>query len=653
MTIGAWLWLVVLIPATAGVVMLIGGQRANASAGPATIAVAAAVVVLAVFAWIARPMASFSWLPIAGDSLNLHLSAAAEGAPLAVFVAVVSLLILIYSEAYLERDEARARFFGFMALFLAGMELLVLADDLLSLLLAWELVGLCSYLLISFWYTEPERVQAANRAFLTTRTADLGLYLACMAAFAGAGGFGLTALSQMDTPWRGIVAAGLVLAAAGKSAQLPFSGWLSGAMLGPSPVSALLHSATMVAAGAVLLLKTLPLLETVTWALPLVLWLGVATTLTAALIALYQDDLKQMLAASTASQYGYIFAALGAAGPAAAAGHLYNHAAYKATLFLVAGVLLHEGLKRFETMGGLARRMLVSASAFGVSALALAALPPLGGYFSKEAVLVVVKEASATASVLLLLGSFLTAAYAARAWFRAFAGQPRSAEALRARDAGKVINVPMLVLAALALALGLWLLPPLKSWWAATLAVEPLHAFSLSEALWSLALAAAGVLWIGTRHWRFGEASFGFDAGLGRAADRWFGLIDMLDGIARGVLALARALAAFDIRAVAAATIEGVRRVTLGFAAGFRQSDRQVFDRIIGWLTHGSEGLAGWLWKSDKSGIDRAIGWLTSGLDGLAGRLSQRQSGLLHHYYALATVGMLGLLIYALLTLGV
>lgn len=260
------LWLLPVLPIAGGAVLLLSGPRSRGIAGWLATLLATITLGLVLWAWAERPVTHLTWLSYTDGALSLSLSAEGAAAPLATMVAAMALVIFVYGHGYMRRDGARARFFGFMALFLGSMELVVLSDDLLSLLIGWELVSMCSYALIGFWYLEQQRVVAANRAFITTRSADVGLYLATAAAFAGLGDLQFQALNNLTPPLSHLVAMGLIMAALGKSAQLPFSGWVSGAMQGPTPVSALIHAATMVAAGAILLIKSQPLLEVVPWA---------------------------------------------------------------------------------------------------------------------------------------------------------------------------------------------------------------------------------------------------------------------------------------------------------------------------------------------------------------------------------------------------
>lgn len=647
----ALLWLLPLLPAGVGAVLLVRGWRSDPMAGTAAIAVAAAALAGAVWAWAARPAVAVAWLPLGsaeGASLGLSLSAAGEGAPLALLVAAVSLAVFVYADGFLGWAEARARFFGFLALFLGAMLWLVLARDLLTLIIGFELVGLCSYALIGFWYREGVRGVAGMRAFVTTRCGDLGLYLAAMAAFAGGGAdaLRLDALPGLSGPWAAVAAGGLIAAALGKSAQLPFTGWLSGAMQGPTPVSALLHSATMVAAGVILLIKALPLLSAVSWALPLLLLTGTATVFAGALIALAQDDIKQLLAGSTVSQYGYMVAGIGAAGAAATTSHLVQHAAIKALLFLAAGVLVRQGYHHFAETGGLHRRRPGLAVITGLGVLSLAALPPLGGFFSKEALMADIEKTSLAAFALLTLASVLTAAYAARFWLGLFAGGARLRQEPERRAGDRMMGAALVALAVAAALLGLLVLPPFEPWWTGALGMGALPPPHLRPALLATALVVAGLvlaLMLFRRGWPV-EAPPPRVQRAYAAAGRWFGLVAMLDEAGRravrcgraldaldrtapaeragsAALALARLLGRFDATAMASGLIGGAVRAARGLAEASRLTDRDVW----------------------SGAIDRSA----AGLQAVAAGLGRLQTGLLHQYYALAWAGILALMLYA------
>jgi len=348
--------------------------------------------------------------------MPLRLIATPLTALLATLVAAIGGLVLVYAAGYMKQDSEKVRFFATMLLFLSAMQTLVLAGDWILLLAAWELIGLSSYLLIGFWYRRPGVRSAASRAFLTTRSADLGLYIAAFILISHAGTNDIA--TTLDSTGNAAITAGLLLlvAAMGKSAQTPLHDWLQRAMAGPTPVSALLHSATLVAAGAILLIRTAPMLPPQT--LLVVGIVGGITTVVTGLIALGERDLKRLLAASTSSQYGLMLVAVGAGVPLAALLHLIAHAAIKSSLFLGAGVFQHaRESTAFADLKGAGRDRPRIFVAFALAALALAGIPPLSGFFSKDAI-IAASLSSPNAWVLAsfaLAGTLLTGAYMARA----------------------------------------------------------------------------------------------------------------------------------------------------------------------------------------------------------------------------------------------
>ncbi|WP_305143039.1 proton-conducting transporter transmembrane domain-containing protein [Kocuria marina] len=323
---------VVVLPATVGAVLAL--TRAERAAAPVAVATAAVTTVLAAVAALARPALAYPF--VAGADFALEADAlAALTLPM---VAGVTLLVLVFAAGSIR--AARPRFHGLMLLFAAAALTTVTAASLPALLFAWELMGATSYALIGFWWRDADRVSAGLTAFITTRTADLGLYVAAGAALAGGAGMALSALPAAESPWRHVIAAGILVAALGKAAQLPFSFWLSGAMKGPSPVSALLHSAAMVAMGGYLLLRVEPLLASTGWAGPAAAWIGAVTAVLMGFVALAQRELKQLLAASTVAQLGFVVLAAGVGAVSGGAAHLVAHASTKALLFLAAGAWL-------------------------------------------------------------------------------------------------------------------------------------------------------------------------------------------------------------------------------------------------------------------------------------------------------------------------
>ena len=385
-----------------------------------------------------------NWLPAGNGALSVGLLVDPLSAYLAATVSTVGFLVTVYAAGYMRGSPAAARFFGFFSFFLAAMLGLVLAADFLLLLVCWELVGAMSYALIGFYWRRPDVPPAANKAFLMTRTMDLGLYLAAFIVFTETGTLSLTAANGaagdgFQRPALVAAAVLLLVAALGKSAQLPTVTWLPAAMVGPTPVSALIHSATMVAAGVYLVARTLPIFEAAN-----VLWLvgavGTLTALGSGLSAVWQTDLKRLLAASTSSQLGFMFLALGAGAPFAALFHLATHAVFKSLMFLGAGNVQEKaGTTDLRQMGGLRLPMPRTTVTFVVGALSLAAVPPLAGFFSKETILAAALDESLWLYIPGLLATLVTAVYTLRAILLPFFG-PQGTD--KAEEAPRLMLAP-------------------------------------------------------------------------------------------------------------------------------------------------------------------------------------------------------------------
>jgi NADH-quinone oxidoreductase subunit L len=397
-----------------------------------------------------------------------------------VVVLLVSLLVQIYSLSYIKREE-HPRFYLYMSLFTASMLGLVIAPTLLQLFIFWELVGVSSYFLIGFWYHKPEAARAAIKAFVVTRFGDLGLLFALIFLWIGYGDLSFAHLSQAITP--GAVAPAalpvsltavailLFIGACGKSAQFPLHIWLPDAMEGPTSVSALIHAATMVAAGVYLVARTFFLFEAAPDALIVVAFIGGFTALFAASIGLVQDDMKKVMAYSTISQLGYMMMGLGLASPTAAFFHLTTHAFFKALLFLTAGAVIHAvHSQNMWEMGGLWSKMRTTALTCLLGGLALAGIFPLAGFFSKdkllEAALAVALGHGTTGAAIApglawailgmaLLTVVMTAFYTTRMWVLVFGGTARSKGAEHAHEAPASMRIPLLVLATLTVVAGL------------------------------------------------------------------------------------------------------------------------------------------------------------------------------------------------------
>src|SRR5437879_2110111 len=379
-----------------------------------------------------------------------------------VLVTLVSLLVPICSLAYLsdERPGALGRYYPSQSLFVFSMLGLVLAPGFLQMFVFWELVGLCSYLLIGFWYERPAAARAAVKAFWITKLGDIGFIIGIVLLSSATGTFEFTELferaqgSALAIPGLATIMFLIYLGAVGKSAQFPLHVWLPDAMEGPTPVSALIHAATMVTAGVFMVTRAAPLFALVPEVLTLIAWVGAFTALLAATMAYVEGDIKRVLAYSTVSQLGYMMAAAGAGASAAGFLHLLTHGLFKALLFLAAGAVIHAvGTNDIFRLGGLFRAMPQTAIVVVVGTLALAGVPPLAGFFSKEAVLGGVWEAHLTGPFLMLaLTALLTAFYMFRVVFVAFFGRAHAGG--HPHEAPWLMRGPLWLLAALTVLVG-------------------------------------------------------------------------------------------------------------------------------------------------------------------------------------------------------
>jgi NADH-quinone oxidoreductase subunit L len=374
----------------------------------------------------------------------------------------VGFLIHVYSVGYMHGDPGYARYFAYLNLFVFSMTMLVLAGNFLLLYVFWEAVGLCSYLLIGFWYTRPAAAQAGKKAFVVNRVGDFGFGLGVMWLWLAMGTLDYAEVfgrvGELEPATATGIALLLFMGACGKSAQLPLHTWLPDAMEGPTPVSALIHAATMVTAGVYMVARSHALFEHSGVALEVVAWVGAATALYAATVALVQTDLKRVLAYSTVSQLGYMFTAVGLGAYAAGIFHLVTHAFFKALLFLGAGSVIHGlgGEQDLRRMGGLAPRMVVTAITMAVGGAGLAGVPPFAGFFSKDEILHAAFEHHRVIWALLVAGAFLTAFYTFRLLFLTFLGAPRMSRdvAHHLHESPPVMTAPLAVLAMLTVVAG-------------------------------------------------------------------------------------------------------------------------------------------------------------------------------------------------------
>jgi NADH-quinone oxidoreductase subunit L len=449
----SWIWVIPALPLLGFLILAVLGGRMHpagvAAVGTGSVGLSMLAAIFAVWTfWVSPPSGGtvtytlWEWVRAGSFSPSVSLTMDALAGVMILVVTVVGFLIHLYSVRFMAGEEGYSRYFAYMNLFVASMLLLVMAGNLLLLYLGWEGVGLCSYLLIGFWYAEPANGHAAQKAFIVTRVGDVSLAVGLLLLATNLGSLDIqTVASKATSLWASgstlaVAAAALILGGAvGKSAQLPLQTWLPDAMAGPSPVSALIHAATMVTAGVYLIARTHALFALAPSVMTATAIVGIAGVLIAGFSALAQTDIKRVLAYSTMSQIGYMFLALGVGAWSGAIFHLVTHSFFKSLLFLSAGVVIlavnHE--HNIFRMGGLARKTPFTFVVFLLGALALTALPPTtAGFASKDMILSRVWESGGMGKalwVLGVLGVFVTSAYTFRLLFTVFGGKPREAGA--------------------------------------------------------------------------------------------------------------------------------------------------------------------------------------------------------------------------------
>ncbi len=536
----------------------------------------------------------WEWIPADGGPLatvGLYVDGISQA--MLVLVTLVAFLVQVYSLGYLHAEQAPAlgRYYAYQSLFAFSMLGLVLAPNFVQMFIFWELVGLCSYLLIGYWYDRPAAARAAVKAFWTTRFGDVGFVIGIVLLWRATGSFDFPALFGLAEAGRlpdglALTMFLIYLGAVGKSAQFPLHVWLPDAMEGPTPVSALIHAATMVTAGVFMVTRTFPLFAGVPGVLAVIAWVGAFTALLAATMACVENDIKRVLAYSTVSQLGYMMAAVGAAAPHAGFFHLLTHGVFKALLFLAAGAVIHAvGTNDIRRMGGLFRAQPQTGVVFLIGTLALAGVWPLSGFFSKEAVLAAVWEGRLVGPFLMLaLTVLLTAVYMFRVVFIAFFG-PARAEG-RPHAAPALMAGPLWILAILTVASGAWF---------AVAGAEGHHPPGWLTTL-SLALAGAGIL---------------------------------------------LALVTFQLRLVDPGTLS--RALTpFDFMARRRYGIDALYAGVYRWIILGFSRLIGWI---DRYLVDGVLNVLSASTLRAGDRLRQIQSGQAQDYVYGVAFGLLGLLI--------
>lgn len=574
-------WIIPLLPLAAFLALTALGRSYRRSApligGAASLA--AFVMSLLVLTERLSPNAvdysySFDWIHIGNYSLAFGYEVTNLTSLMLCVVTLVSFLVNVYSAGYMRNDERITVFYGYVALFAFSMLGLVLSDNLLSLYIFWELVGVCSFLLVGFWYTRPAARAAAKKAFIVTRIGDAGLLIGILLLFWYMPDHSLTftMIESVFDGQGGLIATGITtviallifLGAVGKSGQFPLHVWLPDAMEGPTPISALIHAATMVAAGVYLVARTFPIFEASVAAMEVVAYTGGFTAIFAATIAIAQNDIKRILAFSTVSQLGFMMMALGLGSVTGGIFHLFTHAFFKALLFLGAGSVIHAvHTQNINEMGGLFSRMKITGSTFAIGALALSGIPPLAGFWSKDAILTVALDGG---NVLLfvvgLAAAFCTALYMTRLFVLVFLGKPRGTQGhggapshasppARPHESPAVMTIPLVVLAVLSAAAG-FVETPWNGWLGGWLSgeVAEVHA-SFIAILSSIAVGLLG-LYVG---WvLYGKRGDGPTAAKGHETPGWLTLLERkyyIDELyelvfVRGLRALSVALSAFD-----------------------------------------------------------------------------------------------------------
>ncbi|AWN27984.1 NADH-quinone oxidoreductase subunit L [Streptomyces sp. NEAU-S7GS2] len=546
----------------------------------------------------------FSWIPVGGFQADIAFQLDQLSMTFVLLITGVGSLIHIYSIGYMEHDERRRRFFGYLNLFLAAMLLLVLADNYLLLYVGWEGVGLASYLLIGFWQHKPSAATAAKKAFLVNRVGDMGLSIAIMLMFTtfGTFAFGPVLAATGDTSEGKLTALGLMLllAACGKSAQVPLQSWLGDAMEGPTPVSALIHAATMVTAGVYLITRSGAIFNAAPTAQLAVVVVGAVTLLFGAIVGCAKDDIKKALAGSTMSQIGYMIlaAGLGPIGYAFAIMHLVTHGFFKAGLFLGAGSVMH-GMNDEVDMrryGGLRKYMPVTFITFGLGYLAIIGFPGLSGFFSKDKIIEAAFARGGTEGWILggaaLLGAAITAFYMTRVMLMTFFGEKRwDPSEVHPHESPKVMTLPMIVLAiGSVFAGGLFSVNEAFVKW-----LEPVTSFAHGHSPLSATTVTASTI------------------------------VVLLIGV--GI-----AWAMYGRKPVPALAPRG----SLLTRAARRDLLQDDFNHIV--FVRGGEELTGTLVQVDRSLVDGAVNGTAASMGGLSGLLRRLQTGFVRSY----AVQMLG-----------
>ena len=651
------LWLIPAVPFAASLIILSLSNARRKSAAALALFGQALALALSILAFVPtlqlpdfRSVQNFTWFTFGEETLRLGFVLDPLAAVMLVMITLVGLCIFLFSVGYMADDKNFTRFFAYLSFFSGAMLGLVIANSLLLLFIFWELVGLASYLLIGFWIEKPTAAAAAKKAFITTRIGDMGFFLGMLWLYGRSGTLlfydggsgclesaGLAMLSASAT----FIALLIFCGAVGKSGQFPLHVWLPDAMEGPTPVSALIHAATMVAAGVFLVARVYPIFSVgavngVTSSLTVVVWIGVTTALMAALIAIAQADIKRILAYSTVSQLGLMMVSLGVGGVAAGIMHLLAHGFFKALLFLGSGSVIHgcHGEQDIRKMGGLRRLMPVTFMTYAAGMMALSGVPFFfSGGWTKEEILHATAHwpRSHAPYYLILAGVVLTALYMTRQIIYVFFGYTRAA-AERAHESPRVMTIPLIVLALCTIFFSV-VLTPAWPWLHGFLTGEPVH-FDITHLIQpmlfvSLVLVSSGV---GVGYWIYRKAGVQNED---RAAE--------IDPLEYAQPALFRFLANkmwID---------ELYDRTVIAFSwMGARLSDwmdRYLWDGLVRGFGAIGQLFGIFTTSVDERGINAGVDETTAGARGLGRMMSAAHSGQIQMYLGAVAIGMLALLL--------
>ena len=645
-------WLIPAVPIVASLLILAFGRAARRAAAAVAILGQLAALTMSIFAFVPtlhahgfRAVQNFMWFTFGEQALRIGFVLDPLAAAMLVMITLVGLCIFVFSIGYMAEDKNSSRFFAYLSFFSGAMLGVVIANSLLLLFVFWELVGLASYLLIGFWIERPSAAAAAKKAFITTRIGDMGFFLGILWLYhasgtllfydGGRGSLEPVALSAIGSSVT-LVALLIFCGAVGKSGQFPLHVWLPDAMEGPTPVSALIHAATMVAAGVFLVARVYPIfligaINGVTTSLTVVVWVGVITGLMAALIAVAQFDIKRILAYSTVSQLGLMMVSLGVGGVAAGIMHLLAHGFFKALLFLGAGSVIH-GLHHeqdIRKMGGLRKLMPVTFVTYAIGMMALSGVPLFfSGGWTKEEIL----HATANWShshvphYLMMIGVILTALYMTRQIIYVFFGNRRAASE-HAHESPGVMTIPLIVLAVCAILFSV-VLTPAWPWLESYLAGHPAHfdthLLIQPMIVVSLALVGAGIslgIWI-YRRARETDPLQHAQPTLFRFLENKMWIDEIYE---RTVIALSKILARLS-----------------------DWMDRHVWDGLVQDIGRIGQFFGSVTTSTDERLINAGVDESTSGAQGLARLMSRLHSGQIQPYLGAVALGMLALvLLYA------